>query len=128
METYSHMLSIKVWDFLKRDSVNDIIFDDMVKTKFMEKEQCYNGIKLNWRRTTLTPLDKVFNIGDIVIDSPLSSDELLLNLTQQTISDINRKMHEKNLLTSDQSVIFKIMKPLTTRIPLADGAGFINDF
>ena len=128
METYSHILSIKVWDFLKRDSLNDIAFEDTVKTKFLEKEQNYNGIKLNWRRTTLTPLDKVFNIGDIVIDSPLSSDELLLKSTRETISEINKKMHETNLLTSDQSIIFKIMKPLTTRIPFADGAGYINDF
>ena len=54
--------------------------------------------------------EKRYNIGYIVIYSPSSSDELLLNLTQHTISDIYRKMHEKNLLISIQSVIFKIMK------------------
>jgi len=48
--------------FLKRDSVNDIVFENMIKTKYLEKEQIYNGIKLNWRRTTLTPLDKVFTL------------------------------------------------------------------
>jgi hypothetical protein len=128
METYSHILSIKIWDFLKKDSEHDIVLEDMIKTEFLEKEQTYNGLKLQWRRKFLTPVELVFYVGDIVIDSPFNSDELLLNVTRQMISGINRKMHEKNLLTSDQSIIFKIMKPLTSRIPLADGAGYIYDF
>jgi hypothetical protein len=128
METYSHILSIKIWEFLKKDSLNDIVLVDMIKNEFLEKEQIYNGLKLHWRPKSLTPVEMAFYVGDIVIDSPINDDDLLLKLTQQTISGINRKMHEKKLLTSDQSILFKIMKPLTTRIPSADGAGFINDF
>jgi hypothetical protein len=101
METYSHILSIKILDFLSMESVN-IMLEDMIKTEFLEKKQIYNGIKLNWRRKVLTPLEKIFHIGDIVIDSPLSSDDLLLNITRQTIYKINRKMHENNLLSKDQ--------------------------
>lgn len=124
---YTHILSIKILDFPNMESVN-IMLEDMIKTEFLEKKQLYNGIQISWRRKSLTPLEKIFHIGDIVIDSPLNSDDLLLNITRQTISEINRKMHENNLLSKDQSIIFKIMKPLTTRIPLADGAGYIYDF
>lgn len=128
METYSHILSIKIWDFSRSDSLNDNTLEEMIKTEFLEKEQIYKELKLNWRRKTVTLLEKVFYVGDIVIDSPISNDDLLLKITQQTISNINRKIHSNNLLTSDQSIMFKIMKPLITRIPLADGAGYICDF
>jgi hypothetical protein len=76
----------------------------------------------------LTPLEKVFDKGYIVIDSPFGYDEILLDATRETFVEINKYMHDKKLLSRDYIATFTLMNPLTRRMPIADTASYIDDF
>lgn len=125
---YTHILSVRIWNHEVQCDIKDVNLDNSIKTLFLEKEQTYNGVKIVWRKKELTPLEKAFDKGDIVIDSPFGYDEILLAATRETFIDINKYMHENKLLSEDYIATFTIMKPLTRRIPLVETAGYIYDF
>ncbi len=125
---YTHILSVRIWNQEAQYGIKDVNLEESIKSMFLEKEQTYNGVKILWRKKELTPLEKVFDKGDIVIDSPFGYDEILLAATRETFVEINKYMHEKKLLSRDYIATFTIMKPLTRRMPIADTAGYIDDF
>ena len=125
---YTHILSIRIWNHKGQYGVKESNLDESIKCIFLEKEQTYNGVKIVWRKNELTPLEKVFDKGDIVIESPFGYDEILLTATRSAFIDINKYMHENKLLSEDYIATFTIMKPLTRRIHLVETAGYIDDF
>jgi len=124
-ENYSHILNIKVISNTSNLIVNDDILLETIKGLFLQKEQIFNGIKLNWRRTVWKGMTKYFDVGDLVIDSVFSSDEIILESVQFTLLGINMILQEQGLLFKDQQIIFKIVKPLVERTPLMDTIGII---
>lgn len=124
---YTHILSIKIWNNKIKVVIKNDDLEDYIKAIFIEKEQMYNGIKIMWCKKDLTPLEMAFNKGDIVIESPFSCDEILLNATREAFIDINKYLHATDLLPGDLIATFTIMKSLTRRIPLVDTTGYIDD-
>lgn len=127
MTNYTHILSIIVWDSQTQYKIDNNNLLDYIKGLFIKKEQVYNGLKIIWHIKELTSLEKAFNKGDIVIDSPFSSDELLLTLTRAAFIDINSYLHEKNLMSKELIATFTITKPLTRRTSLVETAYCIDD-
>jgi len=124
-ENYSHILNIKVLSSVSGLIVNDENLLEMIKGLFLQKEQIFNGIKLNWKRRVWTGTNRYFDIGDLVIDSVFGADEIILENVRATLSEINLKLHGEGLLFKGQQIIFKLVKPLVERIPLVDTIGII---
>ena len=120
MNNYTHILSIRLWNNKLQRAIKDNELEEYIKATFIEKEQLYNGIRIIWRKKNLTRLELAFNKGDIVIESPLGCDEILLNATREKFIEMNKYLHETQLLAEDLIATFTIMKPLSRRMPLLD--------
>lgn len=118
---YSHILNIMVLN-LESNSTTGFA-QSVAYIKFINKfvnEYEYYGVKLKWRKIDWTNIDKYFDLGDFVIDSPFSSDEIILEAVKQQITKIQNELYEENNLLLCQKIIFKIVKPLVKIIPLLD--------
>jgi len=114
MNNYTHILSIRLWNNNLKIAIKNDELENCIKSIFIENEQIYNGVKIVWRKKELSPLEKAFNKGDIVIISSLECDEMLLNATREVFIDINNYLHDNKLLTKDSIATFTITKPLTS--------------
>ena len=123
---YSHILNIKIISKSTSSIVNDEHLLETIKDLFLKKDQFFNDIKLHWRKIEWKGVNKYFDLGDIVIDSIFSADEILLYCVRNCLQDITKELHDKHLLSDDQIIIFKLMKPLVERIILPDTIGVIT--
>jgi hypothetical protein len=114
-DNYSHILNIKIFcnkDYIiiENKSINVI-----VKNAFLNAKKTINNINLECRKKEWSLFDKQFNMGDIVIYSPVNSDTLLLQSVTETIYEIENKLHKKGLLLPSYQIIYKILKPISER-------------
>ena len=121
----SHILNIKVISMSSNTVVKDDHLLEMIKGIFLQKDQYFNGVKMIWRKIDWIGLYKYFDMGDIVIDSIFSIDEILVESVRIVLTEIEFELHEKGLLFNGQKIIFNIIKPLSERIPLVDTIGII---
>ena len=122
---FSHILNIKVITTATNVISKDDHLLEMIKGIFLNKVQHFNGFKMFWRRTTWTGVNKHFDMGDIVIDSIFSIDEILVESVRRTLTEIEFDLHTNGLLFNSQKIIFNIVKPLSEKIPLVDTIGII---
>ena len=111
-ENYSHILSIKVFSPTINTTTNYARIQERIKDEFLNREKMMNGIGFNWRKIQWDNMDKYFELGDIVIQSPFSSDLLLLENVKKTFSEIDEDFRKKDILVNEDKIIFKILKPL----------------
>ena len=119
---YSHILNIKVFcsDSNSTSGFSQSIAYEKIANKFLNEENEYYGVKLKWRKIDWNNMDKFFELGDFVIDSPFGSDEIILEAVKQHLTKIQNELYEEKTLLPRQRIIFKIVKPLVNRIPLVD--------
>jgi len=121
-ENYSHILNIKVLSKISNTVINDQHLLEKIKNLFVKKEKVFNGVKLIWRKIEWQGINKHFDLGDLVIDSTFNVDRILIQTVKCVLNDIYLELHSEGLL-KEQQIIFKIIKPLTKKIPLIDSVG-----
>ncbi len=109
MENYSHILDIKVLNENTNCATNYACIDSIVKEKFLQKEITINNTKLNCEKKIWSYPNNQFNLGNIVIDSKLESDEILFETVNNRIIEIDKELRENNKLNKNK-IIFKIYK------------------
>ena len=124
-DNFSHILNVKVISIASHTIVNDCHLLEIIKDLFLNKDQYFNGVKLSWRRIEWTDLQKLFDIGDLVIDSVFSVDEMLSESVSKAFTEIKIELYNKKLMFNGQKIIFNLTKPLARRIPLVDTIGII---
>ena len=117
---YSHILHIKVWSSLTETTTDYANIENIVKDLFIQKKQIYNDIPIQWEKIIWSKYDKQFNLGDLAINSPFSSDFPLMESVISTISEINNELHKSGKLSKNVKIIFKIVKPLVERLRVTD--------
>ena len=115
-DNYSHILNIKIISKTTRLIINDEHLLETIKELFLQSEQYFNDIKLIWRRIKWKGINKYFDLGDIVIDSAFSIDQILLDSVKSCLQNITKELHEKGLLSNNQLIIFKLIKPLVENL------------
>ncbi len=123
---FSHILCIKIWSDLIDSHTNYANIETKVKDEFLKKEQIYHNIPLEWRKIEWSNYDKVFSLGDLVINSPFGPDLPLVESVTSTIYELNQELHKSGRLSASERIIFKIVKPLVHRVPIPESVGFIH--
>lgn len=114
-DKYSHILIIKVWNSFSECNTDYGNIESIVKKRFLEKTFKIKDIEIKWKKIELTSLNKAFGLGDIVIDYPFNSDELLLISSTSIIDNIDKELRELGKLHENNKIIFKIIKPLVKK-------------
>lgn len=113
---YSHVLNIKIISKTTRLIINDENLLETIKELFLQKKQYFDNVKLVWRRIKWKGMNKYFDIGDIVIDSVFYTEQILLDCVRSCLQDITKELHNKGLLSTNQLIIFKLIKPLVENL------------
>lgn len=121
-ENYSHILNIKVISKITNTVINDEQLLETIKNMFIKKEKVFNSVKLIWKKIEWKGINKHFDLGDLVIDSIFNIDKILKQNVKYVLNQIYIELHSKGLL-KEQQIIFKIIKPITKKIPLIDNVG-----
>ena len=121
-KNYSHILNIKVISKISNTVINDEPLLETIKSLFVKKERVFNGIKLIWKKIELKGINKHFDLGDLVLDTPFNIDGVLIQNVKYILNQIYIELYSEGLL-KDQQLIFKIIKPVTKKIPLVDTVG-----
>jgi hypothetical protein len=114
-DNYSHILIIKVWDTISETTSDYGNIESIVKQRFLEDTFKFKSIEMKWKKIVLSPLNKAFGLGDIVIDSPFESDETLLQSLTSMIKYIDKELHQIGKLNKNNKIIFKLIKPLVEK-------------
>ena len=105
---YSYALSIKVWSDLTNSNTNYGNIETIVKQMFIQK----NEEPFLWEQKLWTKYDKLFNGGDLVINSYFDSDAPIFEYVMSTIDKITDELRSSGKLSNREKIIFNIVKPL----------------
>jgi hypothetical protein len=110
---YSHILNIKVWSKNTESFTDYANCLNIIKELFLKKKQCYKGFEFEWKRQKWGKIEKAFELGDLVIDLPFISDNILLQTVRKTIDELNVELQELgNVILPTDMIIFNLVKPL----------------
>lgn len=104
--SYSHVLSIKVWNQATNTTTDYANICNKIKSKFLEREKEQGWFKL----TSTGP----FCGGDLAIQLENISDINIVQMVCDLISDFNNVLHAEGTLSQHQRIIFQLVKPLLT--------------
>lgn len=106
--TYSHVLSLKVWNRQTNATTDYANIESKVKALFLERE-----VHHGWEKLVPTKAS-AFPLGDMGLQTnPDDSDTELLHRVCETMSRLNDDLHANRLLAEHQLVVFHLVKPLS---------------
>ncbi len=115
---YSHILNLKVWSETAAKVDQGSIIERIVRDSFLYREHVREGVKLMWFKKAWSFPESQFDLGDIVIDSPLPQDDQLLHYVETTVREIEANLRKDKLLFVHQRILFHMMKPLALNVRL----------
>ena len=122
---YSHIVIIKVWSNTSESITDYGNIENFVKEYFLERTWSHKGINLNFKKINLSRVDKALGLSNIVIDNPFDSDEILLSAITNIINYIDKELHQIKRLNNNDTIIFKVIKPLIDRIKLDENIAIL---
>ena len=113
---YSHILNIKVWSKNTESFTDYANCLNIIKELFLKKKQSYKGFEFEWKRQQWGKIEKAFELGDLVIDLPFISDNILLQAVRKTIDELNVELQQLGkVISPSDMIIFNLVRPLIDR-------------
>jgi hypothetical protein len=127
---YTHILSIKVWssgcnDITNYSNINRKIKDLLLDNSFTEVVN-FNGIEHNitikWGNPFWDEKIKHLIVGDFVANISYSHtyDTIIFKHTEMVLNKIEETLRKNNFITTNDKIIFNIVKPLSKNKPFVD--------
>jgi len=127
---YTHILSIKVWspgckDITNYSNVNRKIKDLLLDNSFTEVVN-FNGIEHNitikWGNPFWDEKIKHLIVGDFIANISYSHtyDTIIFKHTEMVLNKIEETLIKNNFMSSNDKIIFNIVKPLSKAKPFID--------